>query len=477
MSLRLRLTLIYSGLLVGAILIVSITGYAIVTLLMLNQVDTLLEGAAEDILNAARLNPNGELDIINPFPPSPSESYYIQLWRPDGQLAVSSGSLRRFNEPLDPIGLRSRKTAYRDFRSGQIHLRIVSVPLEVNERSVGVLQIGLSLQVIDRATDALLVVLAASAALSITLAGAIGWAVIGRSLEPLEAATDAALQITQTQDISGRIPLEGTETDEIGSLILAFNQTLARLEQLFHGQRRFLADVSHELRTPLTVIKGNIGLIRRVGADEESLESIDDEVDRLSRLVGDLLLLAQAETGKIPLNLQPIDLDSLLLEVFQQMRVLAGDRLQIHLVEIDQIQIQGDRDRLKQVLLNIGGNAIQYTPLNGKIQISLSREGGQARILFTDTGAGISAEDLPHVFERFYRSQKSRTREKEGGYGLGLSIAYWIVRHHGGHIDVKSKEGQGTTFAIWLPLAPPQPEKPAGHSGRTQPLKESRRKL
>jgi signal transduction histidine kinase len=228
---------------------------------------------------------------------------------------------------------------------------------------------------------------------------------------------------------------------------------LERLEQLFNSQRRFLADVSHELRTPLTVIKGNVGLMRQQGiADEESMDSIEAEVDRLTRMVGDLLLLAQAESGRLPLDHSKVELDTVFLEVFQQMRLLAGERLQVKLAEIDQIMVIGDRDRLKQVLLNLVGNAIQYTPQGGQVNLALRKVADKAQIIVTDTGPGIPSQDLPHIFERFYRGEKSRKRNKTTGFGLGLSIAYWIVRGHGGTIEVNSAEGKGTTFCVWLPL-------------------------
>jgi two-component system OmpR family sensor kinase len=130
----------------------------------------------------------------------------------------------------------------------------------------------------------------------------------------------------------------------------------------------------------------------------------------------------------------------------------------LHLTEIDQIQVNGDRDRLKQVLLNLVGNAIQYTPQSGDVFLNLGIVAEQARLIIRDTGPGIPAEDLPHIFERFYRAEKSRTRGKTTGFGLGLSIAHWIVDKHGGRIEVDSKDGQGTTFCIWLPLmSEPQP--------------------
>jgi signal transduction histidine kinase len=195
--------------------------------------------------------------------------------------------------------------------------------------------------------------------------------------------------------------------------------------------------------------------MRRIGcSDVESLDGIESEVDRLTRLVGDLLLLAQAESGKLPLDRRLVELDSLVLEGLQQMSVLTRDKLQLRLGEFDQVQVCGDRDRLKQVLVNLIGNAIKYTPINGEVVVGLGKVGNQARLTVHDNGPGIPIEDLPHVFERFYRGEKSRTRSRDGkGFGLGLSIAYWIVRNHGGRIEVDSKENQGTTFVVWLPLA------------------------
>jgi signal transduction histidine kinase len=195
--------------------------------------------------------------------------------------------------------------------------------------------------------------------------------------------------------------------------------------------------------------------MRRFGDyDEESMSGIESEVDRLTRMVGDLLLLAQAESGKLTLDMRQVELDTLALEALQQMSVLAKDKLTLKLGAVDQVLVCGDRDRLKQVLVNLLGNAISYTPAGGEVVVGVGKESGMARMTIKDTGPGIPANDLPFIFERFYRGEKSRTRSKGGkGFGLGLSIAYWIVRNHNGRIDVDSTEGKGTTFCVWLPLA------------------------
>jgi signal transduction histidine kinase len=311
------------------------------------------------------------------------------------------------------------------------------------------------MDVVNATQETLLQVLLIGTVLAIVAAGLAAWFSSLEALQSLDHVTKAALQITSADDLSRRIPYSGSPNDEVGQLVAAFNLTLSRLENLFTTQRRFLADVGHELRTPLTVIKGNVGLMRKLkDFDEESLVTIEDEVDRLTRMVGDLLLLAQAESGKIPLANELVELDTLLLEVLNQMQVLTRDRVTLNLGDIDQVLVCGDRDRLKQVAVNLIGNAINYTPKGGEIVVGLGKVNDRAQFTVTDNGPGIPPEDLPHIFERFYRGEKSRTRQKDGkGYGLGLSIAYWIVRNHGGRIEVNSTLGKGTTFCVWLPLA------------------------
>ena len=239
-------------------------------------------------------------------------------------------------------------------------------------------------------------------------------------------------------------------------------------------QQRLLADVSHELRTPLTAIRGNVDLMRRMGdADPESLEIIQEEIERMTRLVGDLLLLARADAGGLPLEKKKVELDNLLFEVYRQVRLLET-AVEVKVTEVDQVCMLGDVDRLKQLLLNLISNAIKYTPDGGRVDVSLSKKNGWAYINIADTGMGIPAEDLPYIFDRFYRVDKARARGQsgKGGAGLGLAIAKWIAQAHGGNIDVTSKVGEGTTFTIILPIL--VEPKPVSVDGTTEELAKTR---
>jgi two-component system, OmpR family, sensor kinase len=453
MSLRLRLTILYSAITGGILLFFGILLYFLVNILLVSQVDTTLNQTAKDLLLGWRVGPAGEISQETLPKLNLTSFVYYQIWDSHGRLNSSSPGLGQINQPFDPVGYQLKRSIYRNSIVQNVKLRVLNVPLEAGGRPIGTLQVAASMTMVDTTRQYLIQAIILIALAAILFAAAISWLLTGQALSPLVSVTESALRISSADDLSQRLPQRGFGNDEIGRLVTAFNDTLGRLEQLFVSQQRFLADVSHELRTPLTVIKGNVDLMRRMKQmDAESLDNIEDEADRLTRLVGDLLLEAQAESGKLPLHFAQVELDTLLLEVFKEMRILARERVQLKLPEIDQVLINGDRDRLKQVLINLIANAIKYTPQGGDVSLSLGKVGENARLIVRDTGLGIPSEDLPHIFERFYRAEKSRTRSKVGGFGLGLSIAYWIINHHGGRIEVDSAEGKGTTFCIYLPL-------------------------
>ncbi|MER3514484.1 MAG: two-component sensor histidine kinase, partial [Chloroflexota bacterium] len=294
---------------------------------------------------------------------------------------------------------------------------MLTYPLIVEDSGqlVGYLQIASPpLTTVDQARRDLLTILALGIVLAIALSALVGAMLARQALRPIDTIIETALTISRADDLERRIIYNGPP-DEIGRLVAAFNEMLERLEKLFRAQQRFLADISHELRTPLTAIRGNVDLIRRFGPDPESLDAIQDEAERMTRLVGDLLLLAKAEAGNLSLAYEPVELDTLMLEVYRHARIL-GSGLDIKIGEEDQVTVLGDADKLKQLLLNLVDNAIKYTPKGGQITLGLAREDGWARLTVADTGVGIPPEHLPHIFERFYRVDRARSR---GGGGAG----------------------------------------------------------
>lgn len=452
MSLRARLTLLYSTLLGGILLLFGVLVYVVISVVLFEQIDSSLRVAVLRVTNTLGLETSAEIETISPLSLGVSTNASVQVWSREGRLLGASNNIADMSQPLDAPALLTNSPVFRSIYDAQGgHLRVLSAPFMSGARPRGVVQAAVNLELVDTIRNSLLYALILIALVSVALAALASWLSLGQALKPLETATAIAEQITRADDLSRRIPYDGPPDDEIGTLTGAFNRSLEQLETLFTSQQRFLADVSHELRTPLTVIKGNADLIRKLGPDDESINSIKDEADRLTRMVGDLLLLAQAESGKLTLGANPVELDTLVLEVFQEMHVLAADKVSLKLTEIDEALVSGDRDRLKQVLLNLVSNAIQYTPPGGEVLVSMAKADGAVSVTVRDSGPGIPPDDLPHIFERFYRGEKSRSRSKHGGFGLGLSIAYWIVQHHGGTIVVASEQGKGTTFQVNLP--------------------------
>jgi two-component system, OmpR family, sensor kinase len=453
MSLRARLTLLYTTLLGGILLLFGMLVYLIVSAALFEQVDNNLRVYVQALTLSIGADESEDISPLIIPALRLSTNVISQVWLRDGSYYGGNQDFRSNPEPLDPESISTYIPIFRNIYDSQGNpLRILSVPYKVGERPHGVIQAAVNLDLVYTMRNNLLYTLLLLVPFAIPLAALASWFSLGQALKPLQTATQIAEQITRADDLSRRIPYDGPSDDEIGTLTEAFNYSLEQLETLFTSQQRFLADVSHELRTPLTVIKGNADLIRKLGPDDESIDSIKDEADRLTRMVGDLLLLAQAESGKLNLSLTPVELDALVLEVFQEMHVLAGDKVHLKLTEIDQALVNGDRDRLKQVFLNLISNAIQYTPQGGQVVVGMSKADDRVTVTVSDSGPGIPAEDLPHIFERFYRAEKSRTRSKVSGFGLGLSIVYWIVEHHGGKIKVNSAQERGTTFCVELPL-------------------------
>jgi heavy metal sensor kinase len=328
--------------------------------------------------------------------------------------------------------------------------------LEHKGKPVGGVAVEESLAGVDRTLDRLRLALILGIPFALLLAGGGGWILAGRALEPVDRITRMARSITAT-DLSQRINLN--RQDELGRLAGTFDEMIARLERAFQEQRQLAADVSHELRSPLTILEAQASLaLRRSRTSEEYqqvLISVQEEVERMSVMVNQLLLLARAEAGEEPVNLEPTSLSLIAQTVVDGMRPLADDKgVALTLRANPAVWVQGDAARLRQLLLNLIDNALNHTPMGGRIEVTVGRNREGAFVAVEDTGEGIAPEDLPHIFQRFYRSDRAR-RRGTGNSGLGLAIVRWIVEAHGGQISVSSTPGEGASFVVSLRLASP----------------------
>ncbi len=467
LSIRLRLLLWYSGLLV---LLLSTFGgilYAVLQNSLLSQVDRTLAETAQEVQAGARrrvaITPFNWQEVVTlpPLDVFASPSIFVQVRYPAGIVAATSANLRNRTLPVLPAEdwqkVLQGQVDMRIVQAGNVRLQMRSEVIAFEGRPAGVLQVAMPLRSVDETLQRLLEILLIGGGIGLLLSILGGIFLSHRALAPVAHVTETARRIAATEDLGERLPPPRTR-DEVGRLVLTFNEMLERLQRLFQAQQRFIADVSHELRTPLAAIRGNLEVLLR-GAQEdpemlrESLADIEREVSRLTRMVTDLLTLARAEAGIHP-ERRPVELDRLLLEVYREARHLAQG-VEVRLGNEDQVQVLGDADQLKQLLLNLVDNSLKYTPAGGTVTLSLYREDSWACLSVADTGIGIAPQDLPHIFERFYRGESDGRRVRRTGLGLGLPIARWIAQEHGGDIVVESRPGQGSTFTVRLPLLSP----------------------
>lgn len=458
MPIRIRLTLWYTFLL-GAILIAFGTLlYAVLSYTLRDQVDRNLKDRAQQvgnqITNESRFLETGKVVLpdLNVFS---SPAIFIQVINTKGKIVSATENVekRRFpnNSEINATN-HNGQAVYKTVMIDNTPIRVYSAPIIAGPPSqvVGAVQVGQSMKTIETTLQMMLLFLISGIVITLVIAALVGAFLAWTALRPIDKVTQTAARIVGAQDLKQRLPIPKTN-DEISRLTRTINSMLERLDKFFQAQIRLSADVSHELRTPLTAIRGNVDLLRRGAANDpaelsEALGIIDGELDRMSRIVADLLLLSQADAG-LSLRLEPVELDTVILEVYRQARVIANG-IPMHLGHEDQAIVRGDPDRLKQLLINLMTNAIKHTPYDGSITLSLYRDKDWVRVTVADTGRGIAPTALPHIFERFYQAQNS---ENQSGSGLGLSIAQWIAKAHSGQITVVSELGKGSTFTLWLP--------------------------
>lgn len=283
------------------------------------------------------------------------------------------------------------------------------------------------------------------------------WLALGGTFRRIEQVRRGVADITDGRSLHRRLSIDEA-SPEIAALITTVNSMIARLETSFAALRRFTADASHELKTPLAVLRADVERAMSTNTRKDdrlvALEEALHETTRMADLVESLLTLARADEGRFDLYRERVDLAALTLEVYETAVILGeGAGVTVNLPFTAEVSIAGDRTRLRQLFLNLVTNAIKYTPAGGRVDIGLGRHPDNVTFAVRDTGAGIAAADLPHIFERFWRADRARSRTAErGGFGLGLAISQWIAQAHGGSLTVQSRLGKGSLFTLTLPL-------------------------
>ena len=312
-----------------------------------------------------------------------------------------------------------------------------------------------SLEAVEEELESLREILYFATPVLLLLAGLGGWFLARQGLAPVAAMARSARQIG-SGSLDKQLPVANPR-DELGQLATTFNDLLSRLNSAFAEQRRFMADASHELRTPLSIMSAAAGVtLKKTHRNEEeyreAIEMMAQQTKRLSRIVNDLFTLARADAGRYPLQKKALYLNDLLDEITRSGGVLASARnVKLMVSDFEEAPFHGDEDLLRQMVLNLVDNALKFTPPGGVVKLDLTRKENQYLLSVSDTGSGITPDAREHVFERFYRADKARTRENDGGGGLGLPIAKWIANAHDGEIELAASGDDGSTFLVRLP--------------------------
>ena len=449
MSIRLRLALWYGALLALVLCVTLTVAFAVHVRTHESDVDASLRGSWEHAASELDGMPMTTMMGAILTAPTQAASAPTATWLlAPGQSRVVLGDandpvLARFDPTVAGDGPRdsnidgARVRSYAGSMPGSAGIRLV---------------IAASMSAFDASVGSLSLIFALMGLAGVALAATGGWAISAGALRPIAKMTETARAIALSRGFARRIEVNEAGRDELSELGRTFNHMLASLDDAYRRQQRFVADVSHELRTPLTALQGDLELLTRgqLPPDEAraTLAEASQETRRLARLVDDLLVLARADAGPQPFIARSVALDEVVMEVFRELRGQAGPRLRV--VDLEAALVEGERDRLKQLVLILADNALSYTPAPGEVRVSLRRDARETVLTVEDEGIGVSADTAAHAFERFYRGENAQ-RLDPAGTGLGLSIAKWIVERHGGTITLRQRVPRGTSVTVRLP--------------------------
>jgi len=363
--------------------------------------------------------------------------------------AVARQQVRWLNQHLESL----EKSAGRS-------QRLLSHPVIDRGELVGVAQIAICSGPSEETINQLRLIYLLVGPFAVIWLGVGCWFLADRMISPIIEITDAAHAIN-ADNLGMRLPASGRQ-DELGRMVVSLNRMLERLEDQFRRVRQFSGDASHELRTPLTILRGETEVAMRWAKTPEEFQDIlvsnIEEIDRMEKIIENLLTLSKSEVGELPLEIREFSLSDLIQGLYIQSKILCEPKeitASLDYQAEKEIVIRGDELRLRQMFLNLISNAIKYSNEKGSLTIRLGLDGDMARIEISDTGIGMEEHHLNRIFDRFYRVDKARNR-MDGGTGLGLSIVKWIADAHGGSVTVRSAPGKGSTFIVLLPVAGPE---------------------
>jgi heavy metal sensor kinase len=456
LPLRLRLTLWYLVTLAVILFFFVVLLYWQVQHSLVTQMDTTLQLAAAQTL--VGITPeNGRLvfqnsEMMEEVSRHLDDDAVIYLLAPDGALWAGLGE-------SDELPVQSPVSGFITVADGDDRWRVYTERITVpGNATSGWLQVAQEMELLEESLENLLVQIILGLPLALLLAGFGGFFLAWRALRPIDQVTRTA-QLMNASGLSRRIGYTGP-ADEVGRLAATFDAMLDRLQSAFEHERRFTSDAAHELRTPLTALKGRIGVtLSRPRSTEEytaTLQEMEQQVDRLIRLSNDLLLIARLDQGRQFLQRERVELGDFLSIVIDQVAPLAEAKNVTLCQSIPgRLTVLGDMQLLVRLFLNLLHNAVKYTSPGGQVTVTARSLDEAVAISIHDTGPGIPARHLPHLFKRFYRVEDDRARHyidnDQSGTGLGLAIAYEVARSHGGALTVQSVPGEGSTFTVRLP--------------------------
>jgi len=451
-SIRTKLTLWYALVLAAILLLFCLVLYVSISYALNRQVNHSLRKYTHNLAD----NYQPESDRFRDLPEQDfltNPLLWFRIVRDDGSLFRPAPTFQIFQRPF-PIqqaqSLPAETARFETFTLGTQSFRSIIFPVDIAGKRVGWIQLVRPITDVVRTLKTIRTSMSFLVLLAVVLLSAGGHLLARKTLRPIESIRQQVAEIYE-QNLSRRIRIMNPE-DELGLLTRTFNQMLERLQAAFESQRRFLADASHEIKTPITILRSQwekIAETRTLPAHlRKEIQRDLEELARLAKLVDNLLLLSEIDDNRVKIEQKPVDLAEVLHEVYEDAKILAEQKHQsTRLIIREPAVILGDRSRLVQLFLDLIDNAVKYTPPGGEISLLLRKQNNKACVNVEDTGIGVSERDLARIFDRFYRADKSRSRQL-GGSGLGLSICQWIVNAHQGKIEIRSEVGKGTNVLI-----------------------------